>query len=151
MSDTRLTTDDYTNTRMVTGYDSAGNTMPQVDMWKAIPEAGYIKSTTRDLLKYVQANMNATNDTIMLTQHVLFKHTDEDGDDIGLYWFIRKRPDGYTRVSHAGGTFGCTSYCLMIPELQLGIVCLTNDAAPGTEHALKNLAGDFSNKLILKK
>jgi serine-type D-Ala-D-Ala carboxypeptidase/endopeptidase len=150
MTDTRLTISAKDYARIVTGYDSADKAMPQADMWKAIPEAGYLKSTTIDLLKYLQANMNMKNDTVMLAQQTSFTHTDEGDNNIGLYWFIHKRPYGYTQVSHAGGTFGCTSYCLMIPELKIGIVCLTNDAVPGTEHALKDLADDLVSRLIDK-
>jgi len=151
MPDTKLTINAGDHKQMVTGYDSSGNAMPQANMWKAIPEAGYLKSSTRDLLNYLQANMDTKNDTVMLAQQTTFTHTDEDDNDIGLYWFIDKRPDGYTQVNHAGGTFGCTSYCMMIPSLKTGIVCLTNDAAPRTEHALKVLANNIANKLIIKK
>jgi len=150
MRDTRLTIAPADTVRVAKGYDSAGNIMPQADMWKAIPEAGYLKSTTADMLKYLQANLDAQNDTIQLAQQVTLVKTDEGGDAIGLYWFVHQQPGAYNYVSHAGGTFGCTSYCLLVPKYNIGIVCLVNDAAPATEKALKKLAQNIAGMLVRK-
>jgi serine-type D-Ala-D-Ala carboxypeptidase/endopeptidase len=43
----------------------------------------------------------------------------------------------------AGGSFGCTSYCVIDPVSQLGIVCLTNDAGADTESELVELANEI--------
>lgn len=47
----------------------------------------------------------------------------------GLGWFL-KDENGFTVVSHTGGMPGMLSQTVMIPELEVGIVVLTN-AAPG--------------------
>lgn len=148
MKDTHLDVTPADTLRMAKGYDSVGRSMPQADMWKAIPEAGYLKSTAADLLKYLQANLDAANDTIQLTQQVTFLNTDEGGDAIGLYWFIHQQQGGFNYVSHAGGTFGCTNYCLLVPQYNIGIVCLVNDAAPATEKALKKLAQNIVGMMV---
>ncbi|RFM27650.1 serine hydrolase domain-containing protein [Deminuibacter soli] len=126
------------------GYDAAGNAMPLLEQWKTIPAAGYLKSNIHDMLRYIAFNINDRNRmAVNLAHTATFRHTDEDGADIGFYWFIKNTTDGERAIMHAGGSFGTTSFCLIEPGLQRGIICIANDAAPGTERALRKLAGEI--------
>lgn len=44
----------------------------------------------------------------------------------GLGWFVSDVKGGYKQVTHTGGLIGTVTQFTMIPELQLGIVVLTN-------------------------
>lgn len=128
------------------GYDKNGKLMPELSFWRNVPAAGYLKSTTADLLKYLQLNMDEDNPAIALAHKVTFKHTTEDDADIGLCWFSKDIGNGIRKVNHAGGSFGFTSYCLIYPSLGLGLVCLANDAGPDTERQLREMAVGILSK-----
>jgi hypothetical protein len=124
---------------MALGYNNKGKRQPPPDMWKAVPAAGYLLSTIQDMLAYIRFNIYENNLAVKLAHTTTFTHTDEDDADIGLCWFV-KTINGHTAVMHGGGTFGTSSFCLVIPELKKGIVCFANDASPGTETALRNMS-----------
>lgn len=145
MKDTRLK---MKNRAEVRGYNYKGEMMPQLDWWKMIPAAGYIKSDIRDMLKYLQWNIDESNPVIRLAHRPVFKISEEGADSIGLFWFIRKSLKNERIVYHAGGSFGNTSYCEIRPDQQSGIVLLTNDASPGTEEELKRLADLIMNRYV---
>ena len=56
-------------------------------------------------------------------------HTEAHYKAYGLGWVLTDQ-NGYTIVSHTGGMPGMLSQVLLIPELNAGVVVLTN-AAPG--------------------
>jgi D-alanyl-D-alanine-carboxypeptidase/D-alanyl-D-alanine-endopeptidase len=143
MNDTRPEVPDADRQQEAVGYDGKGQRAPEALVFRPVPGAGSLKSTTADMLNYLQLNLNEKDDAIRLSHTPTFGHTDERGDDIGLCWFLHLLPDGTRLIRHAGGSFGCTSYCVVDPALKLGIVCLTNDAGPGTESELVGLAGSI--------
>lgn len=63
----------------------------------------------------------------------------------GLGWFL-KDENGYTIVSHTGGMPGMLSQTILIPELNAGIVVLTN-AAPGG-YSFLSVANEIKDALI---
>lgn len=143
MADTRLIVPHRDLSRVATGYDLKGRPMPEAVIFSRFPGAGFLKSTVADMLKYLRLNLNMKNAATQLAHQPTFLHTDERGDDIGLYWFSHRLPDGSRLVRHAGGSFGCTSYCVIYPEEHLGIVVLANDACPGTEAELVQLSNEI--------
>jgi serine-type D-Ala-D-Ala carboxypeptidase/endopeptidase len=130
------------------GYDAGGRQMPEVVFWRPLPAAGYLKSNIVDLLQYLRLNMREVEPAIALAHKPFFLNTDEAGEAIGLFWFSAPVPGGYRKIDHAGGSFGFTSYCLAYPHERLGIVCLTNDASPGTEHELREMAAGITGVLM---
>jgi CubicO group peptidase (beta-lactamase class C family) len=148
MTSTRLQLNKEDSTHLAKGYDKNGQLMPELSFWRNVPAAGYLKSTTADLLKYIQFNMDDDNPAIALAHKATFMHTDEDDEDIGLCWFSKEMSKGGRKVDHAGGSFGFTSYCLMYPSLKLGVVCLANDADPGTERQLRKMAAEILNTCV---
>lgn len=121
-------------------YDGRGRVMPEMTFWRSLPAAGFLKSTIDDQLRYLAWNLDASDPAVALTHRVVFRHTGERGDDIGLFWFVNRTRDGMRLVRHAGGSFGTTSFELLYPDAGIGVVLLANDADASTEQALSQMA-----------
>lgn len=103
--------------------------------WEASGAAGGIISSTNDMLKWLHAQLEeGTVDGEEIfpkaVQNQTFKPHNVAGgklrfSTIGLGWFIYER-DGRAVVTHGGGYDGMYSRVIMIPELKVGIVILTN-------------------------
>jgi len=128
-------------------YDGHGNPMPELSFWRTIPAAGFLKSTIDDQLRYLEWNLDESDPVVALAHQVTFRHTDEKGDDIGLYWFVNSK-DGKRLVRHGGGSFGTTGFELLYPDSGLGIVLLANDADASTEQALSDMADKLAKALL---
>lgn len=150
MYETGISVDQAHASEYAKGYDKNGREMPEISFWKTIPAAGFLKSTVSDMLKYLQLNMNGKDKAIALAHRPTFMNSAEGNEDIGLFWFSKKMANGFRRIDHAGGSFGSTSYCAIYPDLKLGIVCLTNDASPDTEHQIKGASAEILDQLISK-
>ena len=148
MTDTWLTVPDKDTGRIAAGYNAKGEIMPKLRFWRSLPAAGYIKSTTADLVKYMQFCLDEKNAVVRLSHRVTFRHTGEHDADIALYWFVKEPPGGYRELLHGGGSFGTTSLCLLVPQYRIGVICLANDAAPGTEHTLTLLSEAIAKMLV---
>ncbi len=59
----------------------------------------------------------------------------------GLGWFLRD-VNGYFQVGHTGGLLGIVSQVTMIPELDLGIIVLTNQQSGAAFNAITNSIKD---------
>ncbi|MBO2012150.1 serine hydrolase domain-containing protein [Hymenobacter negativus] len=140
MRDTELAVKPRQHPRCAQGYNAAGEPMPELTFWRTVPAAGFLKSTTRDLLAYAEWNLNEQDPVVALAHQPTFRHTTEANADIGLCWFVTPEGPGERQVHHAGGSFGTTSYCLLSPAGRTGIVCLANDAGPTTEQELRDLS-----------
>jgi len=122
------------------GYNSKGELEPGLTWWDKIPAAASLRSDVEDMLNYLQLNLNENDPAIMLAHKPIQQVTYEGAESIGLYWMNKKTKKGYREIFHAGGSAGHTSYCIICPQTQTGIVCFANDAGPDTEHALKAMA-----------
>lgn len=112
-------TADYTR-----GYDRGGNVMPHITLQIA-GAAGGLKSTTHDMTKYISENIDESDEAIKLSH----QSTHEMGEEgIGLGWKIRRGSRGDTQLWHDGGEPGFSSYCVIVPQRKLGIICLANQS-----------------------
>ena len=107
---------------LVQGLNKRGNPTSNWDLG-AIPGAGAIVSTSRDLAHYVQANFDTTNQTLQLQQRSTFRVSDER--DLALGWFIR-RQDNQQLHWHSGGTGGYRSIMVLDVTARNGVVVLSN-------------------------
>lgn len=100
----------------------------QVSLWDLgeVPAMGALRSTTADLVNYINANNAETNPAIKLSHQRTFG-TDQEG--MGLNWFIHSSPNGYRILEHGGGTGGSRSSLDCFPQLNAGLVILTNSLA----------------------
>jgi CubicO group peptidase (beta-lactamase class C family) len=147
MPDTRMTVRPQDRTRYAQGHDGKGAAMPELSFWRDLPAAGFLKSTVSDQLHYLQWNLDESDPVVALAHRVEFRHTDERGDDIGLFWFANRTADGRRLIRHAGGSFGTTSFELLYPDANIGVVLLANDADASTEKALGDMADQLAGAL----
>lgn len=122
---------------MAKGYDGKGRQMPIIN-WEALRVAASIASTSSDMLKYMAFQLNEENPAVKLAHQPTFGKV-EDGA-IALNWKIKKTGTGKRSISHTGGSLGFSSYMVYYPELNSGIVLLSNQADPSTQTDLIALA-----------
>ncbi|WP_276834875.1 serine hydrolase domain-containing protein [Chryseobacterium cucumeris] len=122
--------------KMAKGYDGKGRIMPVID-WEDLRVAASIASSTSDMLKYMAFQLNEKDPVVSLSHQPTFGKM-EDGA-IALNWKVKKTEDGRS-ISHTGGSLGFSSYMVFYPDLNSGIVLLSNEADPGTQNELINLA-----------
>lgn len=129
------------------GYNGKGELAPRLTWWDKIPAAASLRSNVKDMLNYLQLNLNEDDPAIMLAHKPIQQVTDEGAENIGLYWLNKKTEKGYREIFHAGGSVGHTSLCVICPHTQTGIICFANDAGPDTEHAIKTMADQILNAI----
>jgi D-alanyl-D-alanine-carboxypeptidase/D-alanyl-D-alanine-endopeptidase len=105
------------------GYDVEGNA---ASYWRnRIAEpAGGIRSTVRDMLLYMKAQLNTKDNATQLSHKITLGDTKKG---TGLNWGVFTTKEGHLRLAHDGGTDGFTSLCLIYPELNSGIILFTNN------------------------
>ena len=95
----------------------------------ALAGTGAIRSTTQDMLRFIQANLAPPDGSLGKAMELAWKqHRPADGQDfaMGLGWHIAR--DGQTRW-HNGQTGGYHSMILISRELEAGVVVLCNTAS----------------------
>ena len=70
-------------------------------------------------------HLNEKNTTIALSHQASFG--DINTSATALFWQVNKLPGGKSVFWHSGATFGFSSYCAVCPDLNLGIVLLSNE------------------------
>jgi beta-lactamase class C len=106
-----------------------------------IPGSGAIRSTAKDLLKFLKANMGLTGPVkllkaMQLAQQPYFKVRDHFFMGLGWQRFDIK---GQLIIDKNGGVSGFTSYIGWIPEKRVGIVILTNKGKSRATQIGRNL------------
>ena len=128
LADTRLSWREADRSRLAPPHDAAG-VGRNWDL-NAFAPAGSLVSTTRDLARYVQANLGLIESPLagaFADTHRARTSGGTPARQIGLAWMIERRPAG-TRIWHNGGTGGYRSYVGFDPEKRTGVVVLTNHA-----------------------
>jgi CubicO group peptidase (beta-lactamase class C family) len=126
MNDTRMELDPDQKTRLADGY-LMGEPCPHWDMTarSALAPAGGLRSTARDLLAYLGANLGLTatapGDAMKLAQEARFQAS--PATSLGLAWHINQPNHIHW---HNGGTFGFTSFVAFDRESATAVVILTN-------------------------
>lgn len=145
MKNTGITIADTSEFAM--GYNGKGELSPRLTWWDKIPSATSLRSNVEDMLNYLQLNLNEDDPAIMLAHNPIQQIPEEGAESIGLYWLNKKTGRGYREIFHAGGSAGHTSFCLLCPQTQTGIVCFANDAGPDTEHEIKVMVDQILNAI----
>ncbi len=124
MSESKITFMESDYMKYAQGYDVEGNT---TKYWRnrLVEPAGGIRSTAKDMLLYMQEQLKAKAESATWLSHQLTLGDNKKGR--GLNWSISTTKKGYLVWGHAGGTDGFSSLCLIYPELNSGIVLLTNN------------------------
>jgi CubicO group peptidase (beta-lactamase class C family) len=126
MKDTRITLSDEQRKRLAPPYSAQLQPDKNWD-FPTLAGCGGIRSTTRDMIKFVQANL--AKDDAPLTKAIRLSHARRqsigDRGSIGLGWHIHG--DGVTRW-HNGMTGGYASWVAAVPDYNVGVVVLSNTA-----------------------
>lgn len=127
MKHTKITIQNTDNQYFAQGYDEKGKEAHAWDL-NTLAGAGGIRSTTNDMVKYVEANMNKApkklQDAIDLTQKTTFS---QGQNVVGLGWHFTTGKT-HTIIQHSGGTGGFRSFVGFDKERQIGVVVLSNSA-----------------------
>lgn len=120
----------------VDGYNKRHVAMPRM-YEDAFLMAGGLRYSTRDMAKFLTAELAATDPAIRLTQKPAWG--DPGKSAMGLNWVLSRTVENKPRLRMSGSTFGCASYIEMYPALGYGIILLAN--RPGeTQNELQDLA-----------
>jgi CubicO group peptidase (beta-lactamase class C family) len=145
-----LTKLSYTKTetsKFAKGYNGKGMLMPY-NPWM-IGAAGKINSTVPDMLNYIKFHLNEKNPVIKLSHAPTFG--DINYFAIGLNWQMNKTSDGHRRIWQSGGSFGFASYCVVYPELNIGIILLSNEADQTAQSGLQEAARKIFEGIVSDK
>lgn len=127
MNHTKITIQGTDNQYFAQGYDEKGKEAHAWDL-NTLAGAGGIRSTTNDMVKYVEANMNKApeklQNAIDLTQKITFS---QGQNVLGLGWHFTTGKT-HTITQHSGGTGGFRSFIGFDKERQIGVVVLSNSA-----------------------
>ena len=103
-----------------------------VSSWdfQALAGAGALRSTARDMLAYLSANMGLTETPLLPAMKRTHERRHDAGSPkmaIGLAWHIRIGGE-HEVIWHNGGTAGYRSFAGFVPAQKRGIVILTNSS-----------------------
>lgn len=115
--------------RYAMGYEINGRTPARRHPMQAWPGGGALRSTSRDMLKFLQANLGVSGPPQLLkamqfAQQPYFR-VNEDFT-MGLGWRRFVSDDDIFLIDKDGGVAGFSSYIGMIPDQKVGIVILLN-------------------------
>lgn len=125
------------------GYDKKGNAIAFFSS-PTLSGSGGLTSTTTDMLKFIHLQLNTKDPAVQLSHEKLVS---PDVYSIGLNWLIYKYDDGYSQIWTDGGTYGFCSYIILYPELNTGIVLLSNENDEASYGRLSGLADAIFNAI----
>ncbi|HLZ45079.1 MAG TPA: serine hydrolase [Gemmatimonadales bacterium] len=126
MNETAISLTPALRSRLAPGHDVDGNVVPNWDL-PTLAGAGALRSTTRDMLTYLAANLDTTTalERAMRDAHTPRREAGSPNMRIGLAWHILSRPGG-SIVWHNGGTGGYRTFTGFDPARRIGVVVLSN-------------------------
>ena len=136
LADTRISLSAEQQGRFATGHDRKGRVIDRWHFQSMAPALG-IKSTTNDLLKFLQANITTTNaDLEDAFAHVQGAQVDlhekklDRFTQMGYGWFISTLNEATNLPVQwiSGGTGGFRSFIGFIKDTEIGVVVLSNAA-----------------------
>ena len=105
-----------------------GEVMPLINLGD-MRGAGGIKTSLSDMLSFMGVYLNPEGDDKALVSSILSNQLSTD-EGVGLGWGIYER-NNLTLNFHTGGTYGSSSIVLIAPEIESGVVLLSNDQDDG--------------------
>ncbi len=128
MTETAITLTPAMRARLAPGHDGEGHVVPNWDL-PTLAGAGALRSTAKDLLAFLVANLDSTATPLSRTlqqTRVERQPTNDPNLKIGLAWHVLSRPAGKI-VWHNGGTGGYRSFIGFDPVRRIGVVVLCNN------------------------
>jgi serine-type D-Ala-D-Ala carboxypeptidase/endopeptidase len=129
------------------GYNKDGTFNPE--LYDYLQGAGGMKSSVDDLLKYVEYQIKESNDAVRLTHQEIWGFDMGGGKhySFSMGWQIVKtlpsvsHDDGLRRISQDGNLPSYSSVVIFCPELETGIVVLSNSF-------MMEPAGNLANAIL---
>ena len=132
MTHTAIAFTPWMREHLALGHDEQGKVVPNWDI-PALAGAGAIRSTTNDMLKFLEANVHPERGA--LERAMAFAHEERapaGGMKIGLNWLTSHTPaDSF--VWHNGGTGGYRTFIGVQPSRRRGVVVMTNTTGAGAD------------------
>ena len=149
MADTRVQLTEEQRKRLAPGHTAAGKPTPNWD-FDAFAGAGALRSTTADMLRYLEANMGLVKTDLLPAMRLGHRahKADNEIQSIGLGWHVQKMPGDARLVFHGGGTGGYNSMVGFVEDdgqPTFGLVVLANS---GPESTGGMVANDVAIKLL---
>ena len=132
MTHTAITFTPWMKAHLALGHDEQGHVVANWDI-PALAGAGAIRSTTNDMLQFLEANLHPERGP--LERAMAFAHQERApaGEmGIGLNWLsVHAGTD--TIVWHNGGTGGYRTFIGFEPSHKIGVVVMTNTTGAGAD------------------
>jgi D-alanyl-D-alanine-carboxypeptidase/D-alanyl-D-alanine-endopeptidase len=132
MTHTAITLTPWMRQHLALGHDEGGSVTANWDI-PALAGAGAIRSTTIDMLKFLEANLHPERGAL---EHAMaFAHQERapaGNMTIGLNW-LSAHSAGDTIVWHNGGTGGYRTFVGFEPSRKIGVVVMTNSGGAGAD------------------
>ena len=138
MTHTHLTLTAKQDATVAKGYDGEGRIMPNGNV--IFLGAGALKSTARDMVKYVRWQMAESDPAVVLSHQ---SQTGGGAYAAGLNWQMLTQ-DNRRVVWQTGNIEGFNTYCITEPELKTGLVVFFNEADPKANPA----QGEMVNAIL---
>jgi CubicO group peptidase (beta-lactamase class C family) len=127
MAHTRLKLSGEMQQRMALGHDVA---MKPTELWelRAIPGAGYVRSTANDLTRFLKACLGLTATPLekaLARLTATQRPTSLAGTKAGMGWYITAADRGEI-VWKSGLSMGCNTFIGYCPQRRRGVVLLSN-------------------------
>ena len=146
MTNTTFSTSMTGSKLLAKGYGPQGDPMPYMNSPLDIG-AGGLDSSTADLVKFIQLQLNKTNPIVNLSHEKTF---DAGYYGVALTWLIHQHENGDRQLWCDGTTLGFSSYLVIYPELNSGIVLLANNCDATTSDKLGGIAYEIFKEISQK-
>jgi CubicO group peptidase (beta-lactamase class C family) len=126
MSDTKVTLTTSEMADFPKGHGAGGAFLPALSA--RFPAASSLKSTTEDMLKYIAWHLAESDEAVKLSHRPAGTTvwSQDNNFTVGLNWQVLKS-SGRRQIFQHGNVPGHHSMCVLFPELNLGIIVLTNE------------------------
>jgi CubicO group peptidase (beta-lactamase class C family) len=132
MTNTAITLTPWMKEHLALGHDEKAHVVPNWDL-PTLAGAGAIRSTTNDMLKFLNANLHPERGT--LERAMAFAHQERAPAGnmmIGLNW-LSTHAGTDTIVWHNGGTGGYRTFIGFELSRKIGVVVMTNTTGAGAD------------------
>jgi len=133
MSHTAITFTPWMKEHLALGHSEQGKVVANWDL-PTLAGAGAIRSTTIDMLKFLDANLHPERGSV--ERAMAFAHQERapagPNAGIGLNW-ISAHVNADTIVWHNGGTGGYRTFIGFISSRKMGVVVMTNSGGAGAD------------------
>jgi len=147
MADTRLLPGPSDRRQIATGYDEHRRAVSLPSA--SLGAAGGLTSTVDDVLRYLRWQVREGDDVARRTHHAIWGDTSSwaakrSGYTMGYGWQMFRAANGGLRIFQDGALPGYGAQCVFFPELDLGIVILSNAMDPTASKRLSTLVDSIA-------